>query len=60
MDQVDVIEFIKEQTMHKFGILELITIDQGTMFTINEARTFTKDYDIKILTSVPHYAQVNG
>ena len=33
--------------------------DQG-MFTGEEMREFTEDYNIKLLNSTPHYAQANG
>ena len=33
VEHKDVIQFIKEQIIHRFGIPQSITIDQETMFT---------------------------
>ena len=60
VEQKDVISFIKEHIIHRFGIPQTITIDQGTMFTGDEMKEFMEDYGIKHLTSTPHYAQANG
>ena len=46
-EQKDVIRFIKEHIIHRFGIPQSITIDQGTMFTRDEMTYFAKDYDIQ-------------
>ena len=59
-EQKDVIQFIKEQIIHRFGIPQSITIDQGTMFTGDEVTYFAKDYDIQLIRSTPFYAQENG
>ena len=60
VEQKDVISFIKEHIIHKFGIPQTITTDQGTIFTSDDMKAFMEDYGIKHLTSIPHYAQVNG
>ena len=52
----DVIQFIKEKIIHRFGIPQFITIDQGTMFTTEEMNYFTVDYDIQLIRSTPIYA----
>ena len=54
------IQFIKEQIIHRFGIPQSITIDQCTMFTRDEMTYFSKDYDIQLIRSTPFYAQSNG
>ena len=36
VEQKDVIQFIKEQIIHRFGIPQSITIDKGTIFTREE------------------------
>lgn len=59
-EQKDVIDFVKENIIHRFGIPESITTDQGTMFTGSEMRAFAEDYGIKLLNSSPHYPQSNG
>ena len=59
--QKDVIQFIKEQIIHRFGISQSITIDQSTMFTGDDEMTyFAKYYDIHLIRSTPFYAQANG
>ena len=54
------IQFIKEQIIHRFGIPQSITTDQGTMFTGDEMTNFAKDYGIQLIRSTPFYAQANG
>ena len=59
-EQKDVIQFIKEQIIHRFRIPQSFTTDQGTMFTGDEMTYFAKDYDIQLIRSTPFYAQENG
>ena len=54
------IQFIKEQIIHRFGIPQSFTTDQGTMFTGDEMTYFAKDNDIQLIRSTPFYAQENG
>ena len=56
----DVIQFIKKQIIHKFGILQSITTDQGTMFIGEEINYFVVDYRIQLIISTHFYAQANG
>ena len=58
--QKDVIQFIKEHIIHRFGIPQCITTDQDTMFTGDEMTYFSKDYDIQLIRSTPFYTQENG
>lgn len=46
--------------MCRFGILEIITTDQGSVFTERKIQEFTQEVGIKLLTSTPYYAQANG
>ena len=39
----DVVQLIKEQIIHRFGIPQSITTDQGTMLTRDEMTYFSKD-----------------
>ena len=57
--QKDVIQFIKEHIIPRFGIPQSITIDQGTMFTRDEMTYFAKDYGIQLIRFNPLYAQEN-
>ena len=59
-EQKDVIQFIKEQIIHRFRIPQSITTDQGTMFIGKEMNYFVADYEIQLIKSTPFYAQANG
>ena len=54
-EQKDVIQFIKEHLIHRFGIPQSITTYQGTMFIGDEMQEFAADYGIKLVCSSPYY-----
>ena len=54
------IQFIKEQIIHRFGIPQSITNDQRTMCTGEEMNYFTTNYGIQLIISTSFYAQVQG
>jgi hypothetical protein len=56
----NMIEFVKEHIIYRFGIPQTITTDQGTQFTSPEFREFAESMGIKLLNSFPYYAQANG
>ena len=60
MTHREVIEFITEHIIHRFGIPQTLTTDQGSSFITKEVRDFAESYKIKILNSSPYYAQANG
>jgi transposase InsO family protein len=60
MTHKDVIEFITEHIIHRFGIHQTLTTDQGISFVSKEAREFAELYKIKLLNSSPYYAQAYG
>jgi transposase InsO family protein len=60
MTHKEVIEFIIEHIIHRFGIPQTLTTDQGTYFMSKEVREFAESYRIKLLNSSPYYAQANG
>ena len=60
MTHREVIEFIIEHIIRRFGIPQTLTTDQGSSFISKEVRDFTESYKIKILNSSPYYAQANG
>jgi hypothetical protein len=60
MTHKEVIEFITEHIIHRFGIPQTLTTDQGTSFMSKEVRDFAELYKIKLLKSSPYYAQPNG
>jgi transposase InsO family protein len=56
----DVVNFIKEHAIHRFGIPQTIMTDGGSVFISEEFRKFTADLGIKLIRSSPYYAQANG
>ena len=60
MTHKEVIKFITEHIIHRFGIPQTLTTDQGTSFVSKEVREFAELYKIKLLNSSPYYAQANG
>jgi ribonuclease HI len=56
----NMVEFVKEHIIYRFGIPETITTDQGTQFTSSEFREFAESMEVKLLNSSPYYAQANG
>jgi transposase InsO family protein len=56
----DVINFIKEHVIHRFGIPQTIMTDGGPVFISEEFRKFAADVGIKLIRSSPYYAQANG
>jgi hypothetical protein len=56
----DVINFIIEHVIHRFGIPQTITTNGGSVFISEEFRKFTADVGIKLIRSSPYYAQANG
>ncbi|GKV51961.1 hypothetical protein SLEP1_g58574 [Rubroshorea leprosula] len=60
VDQTDIIKFLKEEIIHKFGLPKIVTLDQGTVFVGAQVEAFAKEMGFRLLTSTPHYAQANG
>jgi hypothetical protein len=60
MTHKEVIEFITEHIIHRFGFPQTLTTDQGTSFTSGQVREFADSYKIKLLNSSSYYAQANG
>jgi hypothetical protein len=56
----DVINFIKEHVIHRFGIPQTITTNGGSVYISEEFRKFAADVGIKLIRSSPYYAQANG
>jgi transposase InsO family protein len=54
------VEFITDHIIHRFGILQTLTTDQGASFMSKEVCEFAELYIIKLLNSSPYYAQANG
>jgi transposase InsO family protein len=60
MTHREVIEFVTKHFIHRFGIAQTLTTDQGTSFISKEVCEFAELYKIKLLNSSPYYAQANG
>jgi len=56
----NMIDFVKEHIVYRFGIPQTITTNQGTMFTLGEFDEFAIGMGIKVLKFSPYYAQANG
>ena len=56
MTHREVIEFITEHIIHRFGIPQTLTTDHGSSFISKEVRAFIESYKIKLLNSSPYYA----
>jgi hypothetical protein len=56
----DVINFIKEHVIHRFGIPHTIMTDGGSVFISEEFKKFTADVGIKLIRSSPYNSQANG
>jgi hypothetical protein len=56
----EVIHFILELIVHRFGIPQTLTTDQGLSFMSHQVREFAESLKIKLLSSSSYYARANG
>ena len=56
----EMIKFVKEHIIYRFGTPQTITTDQGNMFISEEFGEFAASMGIKLLNSSPYYAQAHG
>jgi transposase InsO family protein len=56
----NMVEFVREHIIYRFGIPQTITTDQGAQFVSLEFREFAESMGIKLFNSSPYYAQANG
>jgi hypothetical protein len=55
----NIINFVKEHVIHRFGIPQTITTDGGSVFISDEFKKFAADMRIKLIRLSPYYAQTN-
>ena len=60
MTHKEVINFVLEHIIHRFGIPQTLTFDQGASFMSHQFREFAESFRIKLLNLSPYYAQANG
>ena len=56
----EVIQFYKDMIIHRFGLPQTITVDNGLALNGSRVLAFAQDHGIKICNSTPYYAQANG
>jgi hypothetical protein len=56
----EVINFVQEHIIYRFGVHQTLTTDQGPSFMSQQFREFAESMKIKLLNSSPYYAQANG
>jgi len=59
VDQGDIINFIEQNIIFQFGILETFTMNQGIVFTSRKVVQYVNSQNIRLLTSTHYYAQAN-
>jgi hypothetical protein len=60
MTHREVISFDQEHIIHRLGILQTLTTDQGASFMSHQFKEFATSLKIRVLNSSPYYAQANG
>jgi transposase InsO family protein len=60
MTHREVISFTQEHIVHRFGLPQTLTTDQGASFMSHQFKEFASSLKIKLLNSSPYYAQTNG
>jgi transposase InsO family protein len=60
MTHREVIHFISEHIIHRFGISQTLTMDQCSSFFSHQVRDIAESLEIKHLSSSPHYTPANG
>jgi hypothetical protein len=60
MTHKEVISFMLEHIVYRFGIPETLTTDQGVAFVSHQFKDFTGSLKIKLLNSSPYYPKPMG
>jgi transposase InsO family protein len=60
MTHKEVIRFILEHNVHRVGIRQTLTMDQGSSFMSHQVREFARSHKINLLSSSPYYTQAES
>jgi hypothetical protein len=60
MMHIGVIHYMSGHIIHRFGIPQMLTRDQGSSFMSHQVHEFAESLKIKLLSSSPYYTQANG
>jgi transposase InsO family protein len=60
MTHQEVITFVQEHIIYRFGVPQTLTTNQGPSFMSHQFREFTESMKIKLLNTSPYYVQANG
>ncbi|XP_043698534.1 uncharacterized protein YagA-like [Telopea speciosissima] len=60
VNQAEVIQFLKSHIIHRFGLPETVTCDNGSIFVGDEVVAFAAKLGITFTHSTPYYTQGNG
>jgi hypothetical protein len=60
MTHQEVISFVQEHIIYRFGVTQSLTTNQGPSFMSHQFREFAESMKIKLINSSPYYAQANG
>ncbi|XP_021819566.1 uncharacterized protein LOC110761406 [Prunus avium] len=60
ISSAQVVKFFEKHIVHRFGIPETITADNGLVFASAETWEYTEKMGIKLVHSTPYYPQSNG
>jgi hypothetical protein len=60
MTHREVISFVQEHIIYRFGVPQTLTTDQGSSFMSQQFRKFAESMKIKLSNSSPYYARANG
>jgi hypothetical protein len=60
MTHQEVINFVQEHIIYRFGVPPTLTNNQGSLFMPHQFREFVESLKIKLLNSSPYYVQANG
>jgi hypothetical protein len=60
MTHREVINFVQEHIIHRFGVPPTLTTNQGSSFMSHKFKELAGTMKIKLLNSTPYYSQTNG